>query len=1467
VASGTGCHHHVIAGRLNGDCQARPQADDETRRPDFDRRDRSQEEIKMNEYLDSNLRNAGRRASLLLYIAAILCVPSIASAQQPANKFNYSRTTDYTYTANGRLDSKTVEKDTAALCSTTTFGYDAYGNTSALAVANCAGASGRAAFATRQATLRFASQSARSCPGQPAPAILPQSGAFPTLGTNALGHQVSATFDPRFGSVTSVAEANCLTSTSAYDDFGRVIQQTSPDGTSRVISYCYLPAAGRDLSSNSATCPAPAGAEIPANAIGFVHSEPRSKSNVKNGPFSRVYLNAAGASIRNVTEGFDGAAQAGGTQRLVVKDTEFSSIGMPVIETEPYFLDSGASVAANSGNTYGMSKTEYDLFGRPVSLYSTDPKGSIAGMVFGTRGSRQAALTQVRYTGLNTTVTNDMGQQRTEEGNIDGQLVRVTDAYGGQIVYQYDAFGNAVKTKDPLQNLIAIDFDILGRKTLLNDPDTGIQKFDYNALGELVWQQSPNQREQGQSTTFVMDALGRTVSRVEPEFTSVWSYDRYADGSACAAGIGRLCETTSSNGISEKAFFDGYGRQFQSRRKIANGPTFTTVVTFDADQARVATKTYPSGLRVTYGYTARLGFLDSIANGASTLWRARSLNAWGRLEQEVVGNGVQTNTVFEPQTGRTKDIGAGPGNTVFHHSYDYDSLANLRSRDDSNGAGNGHAVTETYLYDNLSRLQTYSISGPDMAAPMTRRVDLSYDAVGNLTYKSDVGIYTYPTPGSAKPHAVTSIAGGAANSYAYDLNGNLTTAAAGKYKKINYTSFDLPDGSLGIEGRDGTRYSWQYNADHARIKEVRANAQGTRTTWISHPDNAGGLGFEQEISAAGAVANRHYLDAGGMTIGMITTNGAITNPDNPQPTDASAVVAQIAYWHKDQLGSISAITDTTGAVTQRMAYDPFGKRRNVNGSYDAAGAIVIDNPEGTDRGFTGHEEMDDIGIVHMNGRIYDANIGRVMQADPLVQAPEDMQSFNRYSYVMNNPLNLTDPSGYAWYWSQKNWRRFKAWLTRQDVKVQYNSNPSAGAGGSSSGGQGGNGQGGSAGGCANGAGGSSTTGGVYSGGCSTADGGAGSNSGTFNISVSTNGSSPATGHRPVTGGNGPGATIYSGTAVTGEVKYDDVSKWTHITLSGLGTVPAFGVIPDTVDLAYTAAEYPFGKSTGTDVALAVAGVAATVGPAILDGPAAAAKISARLGKFSRGCKCFVAGTLVHTEFGLKRIELIKVGDKVMSRSEETGETSWKPVIKLVRNNAKSSVTIHYVDDQGLRGIFRVTPEHPFMLEGNVWIPAGKLESGNKMLALNGKLIVEGIDVSNIRRKTFNFEVEDFHTYFVGAKGAWVHNAGPCPVIWKGFEKGKLEEHFGKHVIDQREFGNITQNQYNKLAREFASETGDFLEQKVGNFWVKYDPATNRAFIGYLKTREIRSFYKPDGRTGNAFQELIDNAIKIGGGKL
>jgi RHS repeat-associated protein len=154
------------------------------------------------------------------------------------------------------------------------------------------------------------------------------------------------------------------------------------------------------------------------------------------------------------------------------------------------------------------------------------------------------------------------------------------------------------------------------------------------------------------------------------------------------------------------------------------------------------------------------------------------------------------------------------------------------------------------------------------------------------------------------------------------------------------------------------------------------------------------------VPQSGATEHRHYLGVPGMTAALFTTRSSGTS-----------TTATLRYMHHDHLGSVAAISNEAGSIVERLAYDPWGKRRFPNGLPDSQDAIVGLN---TERGYTMHEHLDEVGVIHMNGRIFDPLIGRFMSADPYTQAPGNLQSFNRYAYVMNNPLAYTDPSG---YWS------------------------------------------------------------------------------------------------------------------------------------------------------------------------------------------------------------------------------------------------------------------------------------------------------------------------------------------------------------------------------------------------------------------------------------------------------------------
>jgi RHS repeat-associated protein len=668
-----------------------------------------------------------------------------------------------------------------------------------------------------------------------------------------------------------------------------------------------------------------------------------------------------------------------------------------------------------------------------------------------------SAVTRYTYSGLSTTTTNDKGQVRTEEKGARGDVLRVTDATGAQMAYLPDAFGNIVKTLDALQNSVLAQYDYKGQKVRMTDPDKGVISYCFDAIGQLKAQQNSAMRgshvpgacpevvDADETATAVAgwstlayDKLGRATQRIEPEFTSTWRYDRYANGSDCNKGLGKLCEVVTSHGIDKKIAYDALGREISNRTDVSGGPGVASAVSFDATTGRLASKTYPTGLQIAYGYTAR-GFLQSlalktaatvsplpdaqgrVAAGATwaanaVLWQAEVVDARGSIERDRLNNGVVDVTAYEAATGHVLSVnaGMGGGTGVLSHQYTWDTINNLKSRIDHNGDGVAGAVSETYGYDGLNRLTQYTVAAPAIPS-LSRSVVLQYNALGMLLSKTDVGNYAYGAQGAGalQPHALKSLNG---TSFGADLNGNVTAANGGRYAQLAYTSFD----NVATASGSGAQYGWQYDENHARIRETRVSGGNTRVLWYLHPDNVGGLGFESEVDTSPATqSNRHFISAGGRVMGVLVSAGAlpVLGAGQMAPGVLGAIVLnKVEYWHKDHLGSLSATTDHIGNVTQRYAYDPFGKRRLTNGRYDEFGNVVVDwNPglnAGTARGFTGHEGLDDIGLVNMNGRLYDATAGLFIQADPHVTNPLNLQNYNRYGYVLNNPLNATDPSGF-----------------------------------------------------------------------------------------------------------------------------------------------------------------------------------------------------------------------------------------------------------------------------------------------------------------------------------------------------------------------------------------------------------------------------------------------------------------------
>ena len=166
------------------------------------------------------------------------------------------------------------------------------------------------------------------------------------------------------------------------------------------------------------------------------------------------------------------------------------------------------------------------------------------------------------------------------------------------------------------------------------------------------------------------------------------------------------------------------------------------------------------------------------------------------------------------------------------------------------------------------------------------------------------------------------------------------------------------------------------------------------------------------------------------------------------------------------------------------------------------------------------------------------------------------------------------------------------------------------------------------------------------------------------------------------------------------------------------------------------------------------------------------------GKFKvkpSGSFCFAAGTLVAAEKGQKPIEEVKVGDFVYSENPETGEKGLKKVVRTFVNETEELIHVK-VSGQTIQA----TPEHPFYVPQKGWTDVVDLRAGDILVTVNGEYqVVERIQHELLESpiQVYNFEVEDFHTYYVGEDSVLVHNtcANPSKAnskIWKKFKNHK-----------------------------------------------------------------------------------------------
>jgi RHS repeat-associated protein len=656
--------------------------------------------------------------------------------------------------------------------------------------------------------------------------------------------------------------------------------------------------------------------------------------------------------------------------RLVRQETNHSNGAI-----DGYFLNNAKAYDALgrtivTGAPYGASSTDWASFtssSMPSALLATTTYD-----VFNRPLMTANALgtTTFTYAGAVATTTDANGKPKTTKTDAYGNLVEVDEKNGTSTyvtTYTYDSRNLLTGLTDALGNVRAFTYNNAGWLTNSEDLHTlGDASFGSSAFTYDANGNALTETEpDGTVVTRIYDALDRPTS-IDGSTTGPTDYTITYD--SCAKGKGRICAVSATlpNSISFVKTY-AYGTSTLPTGVSLNTQGVTSTVSYQYTTGDLLKKvTYPNGIVVRYAF----GDWALPSNTYLTLPGGSEAN-------------YATSTYHHTLRPATTTITNG---LTVSHTYDDNKLYRETAMSATFGTSTlqsyGYTydntnnitritepgLTKDYAYDDLYRL-TQAVYTPTGSASTTYAY--AYNPIGNVTSANGLA-YTYSGAGKTNPHAVTSIGSG---TYAYDDNGNVT---------------NTPTQTLA--------YNWQ--------RQLVSVTSGSSSVVFAY-DETGQRFFYQTPSTTEVQVDPNYLLRNG------TPEITVKLGDVPIATIVGTTTyATIA----DHLNTPVKQIDAAGSAAETVSYGPFGNVLSQTGTLNVK------------RGYTGHEEDSDTGLVYANARYYSPATLRFYQQDPsfvylghqdfagLVgtdrrQILSDPQQLNSYSYVRNNPTTEGDPTG------------------------------------------------------------------------------------------------------------------------------------------------------------------------------------------------------------------------------------------------------------------------------------------------------------------------------------------------------------------------------------------------------------------------------------------------------------------------
>jgi len=753
------------------------------------------------------------------------------------------------------------------------------------------------------------------------------------------------------------------TTSYGYDEYGNVIEQTATaeDGQQRTERYTYDPS-HRFVTAHT---------DHEGQVTKFAYNN-RGLLESETTPLGQSTLYAYDLWGRPTqTTNFLGKKTTmrysfdGGIFKNITENEE-GAYSAESYNTLGWLLEKENNDAFN--NRYAVSY-EYNGIGQQVAVSTPHSIGGASQKVKRTEydvygrpttiTSPEGKITRFTYDKLKTTA-DDGQQQVISTRDAQGNIVEHQDT-GGTVRYTYFANGS-LKTADYGGAIQKITQDGWGRKTSLTDPSAGRYTYQYDTWGNLTEETTPK----GKTTFSYAQGTDRLSEKhITGDYTDMRIRYTYN-----ADKLLTQIDNQNKDGNNDSYRYEYNGlKQLVQTTETNPQAVFTKNYTYDAfgRVQQETTTTQTAGKRVSSAVQYRYEngeLIEMKTPSGATLWKLSASNEYGQplsLHKGKTQENLQYNSHFpKTQTVQREDT---PLNVLQYDFNPQRGLLNHRTYSFYN-------QKEEFAYDTTDRLTRWG------------NATHQYDERGRITENSAMGTYEYTRNGYQQQKLTTNEAG-----ETYLEKYPLPT--------VRYNVFKAPEQ---IYVKDKERISYEYNAFGERSHCYYGNA---------------------EVEKAKRPLLKHYSHDGSVEIVCNKTDNSTKFVfylggdaySAPAILISDGETQKLYYLHRDYLGSIVMLTDEDGNIAERRHFDPWGQPIKVE---DGSGN-TLDKLTLLDRGFTGHEHLQTIGLIHMNGRLYDPALHRFLQPDNYVQDPFNTQNFNRYGYCLNNPLVYVDENGEFWH--------------------------------------------------------------------------------------------------------------------------------------------------------------------------------------------------------------------------------------------------------------------------------------------------------------------------------------------------------------------------------------------------------------------------------------------------------------------